>query len=32
VVNTPEDGYTSAKSVETLYRLIDRNMQYLNSK
>jgi 4-O-beta-D-mannosyl-D-glucose phosphorylase len=30
VVNTPEDGYTSFKSVETMYKLIDRNMKILN--
>jgi 4-O-beta-D-mannosyl-D-glucose phosphorylase len=27
VINTPEDGYTHFKSVQTLYKLIDRNMK-----
>ena len=31
VVNTPEDGYTSTESVETLYNLIDKNLEYIES-
>jgi len=28
VINTPEDGYTSAKSVETVFSLIENNKKY----
>lgn len=30
-LNTPEDGLTSANSVKTRNKLIDRNLEYLNS-
>ena len=29
--NTPEDGLISAKSVETINSLIDRNLQFIKS-
>ncbi len=30
-VNTPEDVYTSAKSVETIFRLVDKNKHIINN-
>lgn len=32
VENTPEDGYTSANSVETLYDLIKKNLDFITSE
>jgi 4-O-beta-D-mannosyl-D-glucose phosphorylase len=29
VINTPEDGYTSFKSVQTIYALAEKNLNYL---
>ncbi len=31
-INTPPDGLTSFNSVKTIYQLVDKNLQHLNSK
>lgn len=31
VINTPEDGYTSFKSVQTIYNLAERNLNFPNN-